>query len=374
MTVLAWISGIGMTPFGGHADRAIADLGVDAANAALADAGIAYDEVGELFGSSMLAPPQSALEIAHRLGRSGIPVTGVESASAGGLVALRHAVLAVAGGACDAALAVGYEKVTALEPGGVVPAPRAVWDRFPPQLQFAIEATRWLHERGCGPDVFGAVAAKAHNAAAANPYAARRAQSKVTVEDILGARMVATPLTRMMCHVPADGAAAVVVTREARPRSVPVLAVAQSSTFDDPTWPDAGPAVGPPSQTARTAQLAFRAAERDPAEVDVVSLHDMCASEELLTLVALGLCSDEEAAELATTGGLEPGGRLPTNTDGGCLARGHAIGATALAQVIDVATQLRGEAGERQVDAPELGLVQTVGGGGSAVVALLGRA
>lgn len=372
MTAVAWLSGVGMTAFGAHGGRSVVELGVEATEAALADAGVAYEEVGELFGSSMLAPPQSALELAHALGRTGIPATGVESASAGGLVALRHAVRAVADGSCEVALAVGYEKVTALEPGGVVPAPRGVWDRFPPQLQFAIEATRWLHEQGRGAEVFAAVAAKAHNAASAHPLAARRADHEVTLEEVLEARMVATPLTRMMCHTPSDGAAAILVTREPLPRSVALRAIRQTSTHDDPAWPLEGPAVGPPSQTRRTAEAAFADAGCRPADVGVVSLHDMCASEELLTLVALGLATDEQVAELAVTGGLAVGGALPTNTDGGCLARGHAIGATALAQTIEVVVQLRGEAAARQVGDPRIGLVQTAGGGGSAVVALLG--
>src|SRR6201993_4352059 len=157
------VAGIGLTPFGKQGDTALADLGVAAAERALADAGLGYAAVGEVFTSSSMAPPQTGLKVAHRLGRSGIPETPIESASAGGMVALRHAVWAVASGRCGAALAIGYEKTTALEPGGVVPAAVDFWDRFPPQVHYAIEANRWLYEAQCGPDAIGAVAAKSYN-------------------------------------------------------------------------------------------------------------------------------------------------------------------------------------------------------------------
>ena len=367
------VAGIGITPFGKHGDTALADLGVAAAERALADAGLGYDAVGEVFTSSSMAPPQTGLKVAHRLGRTGIPVTAIESASAGGMVALRHAVWAVASGRCRAALAVGYEKTTALEPGGVVPAAVDFWDRFPPQVHYAIEANRWLYDAQCGPEVIGAVAAKSYNQARLNPLAARRSDEEVSVEQVMSARMVAEPLTKMMCHASVDGGAAIVVTADQRPRSVAVASIEQTSWPHDPSWPLAGPCVGPPLQITLTAVRAFDTAGVTPTDVGVVSLHDMCASEEITALIALGLADVKGVAELAQSGGLASGGRLPTNTDGGCLARGHAFGATGLAQVAEVVSQLRGEADLRQVSNPRFGLAQAMGGGGSCVVAVLGR-
>src|ERR1700757_1906455 len=123
------VVGVGVTPFGKHSDTPLADLGVAAAEKALADAELGYADIGEVFTSSSMAPPQTGLRVAHRLGRTGIPVTATESASAGGMVALRHAVWAVASGRCRTALAIGYEKTTALEPGGGGPAAGDFWDR-----------------------------------------------------------------------------------------------------------------------------------------------------------------------------------------------------------------------------------------------------
>jgi acetyl-CoA acetyltransferase len=367
----AHIAGIGITKFGAHGEIPLADLGVAAAEKALADAELEYGAVGEVFTASALAPPQTGLKVAHLLGRTGVPVTATESASAGGMVALRHAIWAVASGRCETALAVGYEKTTSLEPGGVVPAAVGFWDRFPPQLHYAIEANRWLHDAQCGPEVIAAVAAKSWNQARLNPFAARHSEDEVTAETILAARMVVQPLTRMMCHASVDGAAAAVVTATARPRSVAVLAIEQTSAPVDPSWPLDGPVVGPPSQITLTAKNAFDAAGLRPTDVGVVSLHDMCASEEITALIAMGLTDAKSLIELAQSGGLAHDGRLPTNTDGGCIARGHPIGATGLAQTAEVVSQLRGEAQSRQVADPKIGLAQAVGGGGSCVVALL---
>jgi acetyl-CoA acetyltransferase len=369
-----WIAGVGMTPFAKHGDVPLHELGRRAAREALDDAGMSYDDVGEVFGSSMLGPPQSALRVAHSLGLTGVPVTGIESASAGGLVALRHAAWAVWSGRVDVALAVGYEKMTTLEPGGVVPAVQQVWDRFPPQGVYAIAGNRFLHDHGAGPEVFATVAAKSWNCAARYELAARRADHEVTVDEVLGARMVSTPLTRMMCHANADGAAAAVVSRGRIGDAIALLAIEQTSQLDDPDWPRVGPTIGPFAQTTATAQRAYASAGIDPSEVGVVSLHDLCSSEEVLTLVELGLGEPDEVIRMVLGRELDVGGRLPTNVDGGCVARGHPSGATALAQTADLVRQLRGTAGERQISSRvHTGVLQTMGGGGSASVAVLRR-
>jgi acetyl-CoA acetyltransferase len=278
-------------------------------------------------------------------------------------------------GRVDTALAVGYEKMTSLEPGGIVPAVRQVWDRFPPQGVYAIAGGRFLHDHGAGPEVFAAAAAKSWNCAARYELAARRPDHHVTVDEVLGARMVSTPLTRMMCHANADGAAAAVVTRERIGDVVALLAIEQTSQFDDPNWPRVGPTIGPFEQTTITAKRAYDAAGIAPSEIGAVSLHDLCSSEEVLTLVELGIGAPAEVIRMVLDGELEVGGRLPTNVDGGCVARGHPSGATALGQTADLVRQLRGVAGDGRQIAPAVhtGVVQTMGGGGSASVAVLRR-
>ena len=296
------VTGVGVTEFGRQSDTPLADLGVAAAERRWPMRVSAMTRWARCSPPRRWQDPRPASTVAHRLGRTGIPVTAMESASAGGMVALRHAVWAVASGRCRTALAIGYEKTTALEPGGVVPAAVGFWDRFPPQLHYAIEASRWLHDTQCGPEIIAAVAAKSYNQARLNPCAARRNPEQVTVDEVLGARMVADPLTKMMCHASVDGGAAVVVCADAAPRSVSVLSIEQTSWPADPAWPLIGPVVGPPSQITLTAKRAFNAAGLEPGDVGVVSLHDMCASEEITALIAMGLTDSAGVVKLAESG------------------------------------------------------------------------
>jgi acetyl-CoA C-acetyltransferase len=367
------LAGTGIVPFG-SSDLPLVELGRRAARAALADAGIEYSAVGEVYTTSSLAPPQHALAVAHGLGHTGIPVTAIESASAGGLVALREAAWAVQSGRCDVALAVGYEKTTALTAGGIVPRPVGVWDHVTPAAPYAVQASQWIAGGMGSVDALAVLAAKNWNHARANPDAARRVDHEVTPQEVLESRMVATPLTRMMCHASVDGAAAVVVTRDADGGEGPrLLALTQTSLPYDPAWPLVGPAIGSPLQTARTAEQAFTDAGLTPADIDVALLHDLCVIEEAVTLGALGLVPEREVAAMALAGELAVGGALPTNTDGGCLARGHPFSATGLAQTVEAVRQLRGAAGDRQVDRARQALVHAAGGGGSCAIALLAR-
>jgi acetyl-CoA C-acetyltransferase len=196
----------------------------------------------------------------------------------------------------------------------------------------------------------------------------------VTAEEVLASRMVSTPLTRMMCHASVDGAAAVVVSREGAGSRLPrLVSIALTSLPYDPRWPLDGPAIGSPVQTALTAQRAFADADLAPGDVDVVLLHDLCVIEEAITLGSLGLVPEADVAEMALAGEFSLGGSLPSNTDGGCLARGHPFSATGLAQTVEAVRQLEGLAGERQVEGAARALVHAAGGGGSCAVALLAK-
>jgi acetyl-CoA acetyltransferase len=165
------------------------------------------------------------------------------------------------------------------------------------------------------------------------------------------------------------------VTRERVGDAIALLAIEQTSQFDDPDWPRVGPTIGPFAQTTTTAKRAYDVAGIEPGEIGAVSLHDLCSSEEVLTLIELGLGEPADVIRMVLDGALDVEGRLPTNVDGGCVARGHPSGATALGQVADLVRQLRGTAGAgRQIGAAvHTGVVQTMGGGGSASVAILRR-
>lgn len=371
--------GTAMTRFADHRDRTLVDLATEAGLAALVDAHIDLREVGEAYVGSMLAPPMLGVKIMKQLGLTGLPVVTVEAASASGLVALREATFAVAGGRCDVALALTYEHAMQrlLGSGGMTPGYETL---MAPPASFALWASRRMHERGTKPQHLAALAAKNWNAARANPLAYHRADHEVAADEVLASPAVASPLTQMMGAPMGGGAAAVIVARTERVRRwrpgeplVRVLSSALVTESYSAGWIALGPAVGPPEMTADAARRAYEAAGVGPEDVDVAYVHDSWINEELEYYEQLGLCAPGDAEKLAEEGTTALGGRVPVNVDGGLVARGHPIGPTGLAQVHEISLQLRGRAGPRQVEGATTALAQLVGGGSSAIVSLFQR-
>lgn len=365
-----------MTPFADHRDRTLVDLATEAGLGVLADAGIDLRGVGEAYVGSMLAPPMLGVRIVKQLGLTGLPVVTVEAASASGLVAFREATFAVASGRCDVALALAYEHGMRRLPGsgGITPGYESL---MASPASFALWASRRMEERGTRPEHLAAVAAKSWNAARDNPLAYHRADHVVTPEEVLASPVVASPLTQMMGAPMGGGAAAALVARDdvvrrLRPGEplVRVLSTALVTETWDPGWIALGPSVGPPGMTAAVAKRAYEAAGVGPEELDLALVHDSWVNEELEYYEQLGLCGSGEAEKLVEEGATALGGRIPVGTDGGLVARGHPIGPTGLAQVHEVALQLRGGAGPRQVEGARTALAHLVGGGSSAVVTL----
>ena len=368
-----------MTPFGKHPDKSLAELAVDAGMAVLREAGIDLRGVGEAYVGSMLAPPMLGLHIVKQLGLTGLPVVAVESASASGLVALREATFAVSSGRCEVALALACEHVMRPLPGsgGVMPGYESL---MASPASFALWANRRMYERGTRPVQLAKLAAKNWNAARENPLAFHRSEAVVTPDDVLTSPMVATPLTRMMGAPLCGGAAAALVARTGRVRRdrpgeavVRVLSTAMATESWDPGWIAIGPSVGPPQMTGAAACRAYESAGVGPEDLDLALVHDSWINEELEYYEQLGLCRPGEAESLADEGATSLGGRIPVNPDGGLVARGHAIGASGLAQVHEVWLQLRGRAGKRQVEGARTALATLVGGGSAATVTLLQR-
>lgn len=250
-----------------------------------------------------------------------------------------------------------------------------------PAASFALWASRRMHLRGTRPEHLAMLAAKNWNAARENPLAHHRADHVVTPDEVLGSPPIASPLTQMMGAPMGGGAAAALVARTSRVRSlrpgeplVRVLSSALVTESYDPGWIALGPAVGPPDMTGHAARNAYEAAGVGPEDVDLAYMHDSWINEELEYYEQLGLCAPGDAEKLAQEGATALGGRVPVNVDGGLVARGHPIGPTGLAQVHDIALQLGGRAGKRQVDDARTALAQLVGGGSSAIVTLFQRA
>ena len=376
------VLGVGTTRFGVFPDRSNADLGREAGLAALGDAGIGFGEVGEAFVGYLFDGVMAGIKTMTEFGLTGLPVTHVENASATGLVAFRDAAWAVASGRCDVAMALGFDKMSE----AARTAPRGGMGRdvidqvILPAAYFSLWAMRRMHERGTKPEHFAAIAAKNWNNGALNPFSHRQPDKPVTPEQVLASRKIAEPVTAMMTCPVDDGAACAILARADlvrklqpdRPLVRVLSSVLQTETYT-PGHTFLGPVVGPASMTRDTAKQAYEEAGLGPEDVDLVLVHDAFANEELEYYELMGFCAEGEGEKLVEEGQTQLGGRIPFNTDGGLIARGHPGGPTGLAQIHELVAQLRGEAGLRQVEGARTGMAQLVGGGSVCTISVLQR-
>jgi acetyl-CoA acetyltransferase len=376
------VLGVGMTRFGVYPDRSNRELAREAGLAALSDAGISFRDVGEAFVGYLFGRPMSGIQAMKEFGLTGLPATHVENASATGLVAFRDAAWAVASGRCEVAMALGFDKMSeaAGGRGGRGQGRDSIDSVILPAAYFSLWAMRRMHERGTRPEHFARIAAKNWNHGALNPWSDRQADHRVTPEEVLASRKIAEPVTAMMTCPVDDGAACAILGRKALARRLhpgrPVVSVLASALQTETYRPGhtfLGPVVGPASMSRDTAREAYEQAGIGPQDVSLAFCHDAFANEELEYYELLGFCPEGDAEKLVEEGATELGGRIPFNSDGGLIARGHPGGPTGLAQIHELALQLRGEAGRRQVAGARFGLAHLVGGGSVCTVALLGR-
>jgi len=376
------VLGVGQVRFGVHRAKSALELARDAGLLAFADAGLDLRRVNEAFVGYIGAGPMLGIRALKEFGLTGLPVTHVENASATGLVAFREAAHAVASGRAEVALALGFDKMSELARGG---GGRGIGrdsidSVILPAAYFALWAMRRMHERGTKPEHFARIAAKNWNHGALCPVADRQADHRVTAEEVLASAKIAEPLTAMMACPADDGAACAILAapelvRRLQPGRplVRVLSSALQTETYTPGHTFVGPVVGPATMSRDTANEAYRDAGLGPEDVDLAFCHDAFANEELEYYELLGFCAEGEAEKLVEEGATSLGGRIPFNTDGGLIARGHPGGPTGLAQIHELAVQLRGEAGRRQVENARIGLAHLVGGGSVCTVSLLAR-
>jgi acetyl-CoA C-acetyltransferase len=372
----------GMTPFGELWQSSLRDLFVDAALEALDTVGRPRPDsiyVGNMSGGQFVGQEHLGPLLADALGLAGIAATRVESACASGGAAIRTAFYEVASGASDLVLVVGVEKMNDGSDVTDVLASAAdqeteVYHGITFPGLYAMIARAHMERHGTTEGDLAAVAVKNHRHGALNPKAQFR--SEITLEQVMTSSMVAEPLRLLHCSPVSDGAAAVLLcplTRAKEFTDKPVLirgsGMATSSMAlahrGDPSYLDAvGAAAG----------RAYEAAGVSPSDLDLAEVHDCFTIAELCVLEAACLAERGEAAALTRAGETTLGGRLPINTSGGLKAKGHPVGATGVAQVIELVEQLRGEAGDRQVPDATLGMAQNMGGSGaSSVVHILER-
>jgi acetyl-CoA acetyltransferase len=357
----AWIWGVGTTRFGRQPDRLPAELGWEAVEEALADAQIdarridaAY--VGTVFGT--LGVAQRALA---GVGLAGIPVVTVENACASGTTALNEAAHAIASGRYEHVLALGIEHLTSRYTGAISPDPTDI-DQSTGLLfpgLYAMSASRYLHEHDATIEDIAGVAVKNSRHGALNPRAQR--QTALTLEQVLGSRMIAEPLTLYQCTGLSDAAAAAVLgpsRRTKRDVAIRGMAIGSGRPWDQDSTGTWGSGL-----VHDIAEQAYAAAGIEPLDADVMEVHDAFTIGEIVTLEAMGIAAEGSAPAAIAAGRFSVDGELPVNPSGGLLARGHPLGATGLAQTAEIVWQLRGEAGPRQAKGARIGVLETMGGG-----------
>src|SRR3990172_5509747 len=385
----AIIAGVGMTRFGKHLETGLKALGAEAVRAALADAGLEAHEIEAAWVGNAAAGLVTGQEcirgqvILRSMGLGRIPVVNVENACASGSTALYQACAMVTAGMHDVVLALGVEKLShpdklksfaafagamdvdepnemvaslmqsAAAPGGGTGQNRSMFMDV-----YAMAAKAHMERYGTTKRQFAEVASKNSFHGSLNPNA--QFQEALTVEQVLNDSLIVEPLTRSMCSPIGDGAAAAVVVSERKARQLGITKPVRVKTIvmhsgyhhrdDEPDTVELG------------AREAYEEAGVGPKDLSVSEVHDASAPAEIIEYEALGLCPKGEGGRLAESGDTTLGGRIPVNTSGGLLRKGHPVGATGIAQIVELTEQLPGRCGKRQVAGARLALAQNGGG------------
>ena len=411
MRMNAYVAGVGMSKFGKHLDKTLKGLAGEAIQMALHDAGLDKSDIqaawmgnaaaGVVTGQEMIRG-----EVALRaMGIGKIPVINVENACASSSTAFQQACALVTAGAYDVVLACGSEKlfhedksrslgafssaVDVEDPDGALNVVKRITLEMGEPFDaanvgvnrsifmdiYAVLAKKHMKKYGTTREHFAMVTAKNSFHGSMNPRA--QFQDVLTVEQVLGARAIIDPLTLPMCSPIGDGAAALIIVSERKAREMGLrqkIRVASSvlATGWDYTRPDE-------SVGTLASQQAYEAAGIGPQDLSCVELHDASAPSEISAYEYLGLCQAGEGPRLIESRATYLGGRIPVNTSGGLLRKGHPVGATGCAQIVELTEQLRGQSGPRQVAGARIALAHNGGGAigtdaAATVVTILERA
>lgn len=377
------VAGVGLTRFdsydGQREDRPFKeyyDVGSEAIQSALTDAGMAWKEIEAAFCGSVYCGTASGHQTIGKIGQTGIPIVNVENACSSGSSAFRLAYHMIAAGIYDVVLAAGFEKM----PRGFIKSTSwPEWERlmgFNVQpASYAMGTVRYMEETGATEEDFARVTVKNRKNGALNPNA--RFQKPVTIEEVLASRIVAKPLRLLNACPLADGGSAVILCSKSKLKSKAKMVTVAASVLTSGTYGHVygggSVKIDTPDSVKYSADQAWEMSGYGPEDMDVVQAYDTMSSGELWDLEKLGFCGKGEAPQLLREGYFDLSGKLPVNTDGGLMSRGHPLGATALAQVIEIYRQIRDEAGPRQVAGAKIGLAHAMGAGGNSAIVILKR-
>jgi acetyl-CoA acetyltransferase len=375
-----YIVGIDMMKFGRFPDKTVMQLGAESALMALDDAGASITQMQALYCANLgQANAMVGQRILREIGQTGVPVVNCTNACASGATAFREAWIAIKAGLYDLVLAVGVEQMgRGLLGGGGSTGGISTEGLLGSSTMPAVFAEAGMEHRrkyGTTFEQFAKVSVKNHHHSTLNPKAMY--QFETPLADVMSAEMIAYPNTKLMCSVNVDGAAAAVLASERAAKQLGLgraLRVRASVLTSDP-WQERNLVMADVNTCTRAAaQQAYAMAGAGADDIDLVELHDCFATAELLHYENLGLCGDGEAGRMIDAGETALGGRIPVNVSGGLLSKGHPLGATGIANLYEISTQLRGEAGERQVEGARLGLTHVLGLGSACAIHILERA
>ncbi len=377
----AYIVGVDMIKFGRFPDRTVPQIGAEAALLALDDCGLTINDMQALYcGNLGQASGMVGQRMLQEIGQTGIPVVNVANACATGATAFREAWTSVKAGLYDLVIAVGVEQMGKglLGGGGAatgIPKEGLFGSGTMPAV-FAEAGMEHASKYGTTFEQFAKVSVKNHHHSTLNPKAMY--QIETPLETVMNAEMISYPNTKLMCSVNVDGSAAAIIASEAKARELGLMDRAvkvRASVLSSDPWQERDlvmPDVN--SCTRLAAKQAYEMAGLGPDDVDLVELHDCFATAEILHYENLGLCGDGEAGRLIDDGDVALGGKTPVNVSGGLLSKGHPLGATGIANIYEVSTHLRGEAGKRQVEGARIGMTHVIGLGSACGIHILEKA
>jgi len=374
-----FVVGIDMTKFQKAGTGPSVDLlGAQAALMALDDCGLKIQQMEALYcGNLGQANAMVGQRVLQQIGQTGIPVVNCANACATGATAFREAWMAIKAGAYDLVLAVGVEQMGAGLLGGGgggkgIPKEGLLGSGTMPAV-FAEAGMEHTRKYGTTFEQFAKVSVKNHHHSTMNPKSMY--QIETPIETVMNAEMIAYPNTKLMCSVNVDGSAAAVLASEKKVRELGLMKRAvrvKASVLTSDPWQERDLVMPDVNTCTRlAAKKAYEMAGVGARDINLVELHDCFATAEILHYENLGLCGDGEAGKMIDTGEVALGGRVPVNVSGGLLSKGHPLGATGIANIYEVSTHLRGEAGKRQVPNARLGLTHVIGLGSACGIHIL---
>lgn len=376
-----FVAGVGMHPFGRFDGVTPAQMGQAAVQAALADARIGWADVDAAYFASMYLPATSGARTLKPLGATGIAISDVEAACASGGVAMKQAMLGIQSGEYDRVAVLGVEKM----PRGFMD-PAMIFDSWQIELGLAVnpsywamQATRRMETSGLTEEQLARVAVKNHRNSEHNENAMYR--KVFTLEEVLASPLVCDPIRLLEICAPNEGAAAVILSRDPGPTGPgrPAVRVASctqvlaeyAADWRAPMHSLSAAAAEAVPPTTRAGSLALAQAGLDLDDVDVLEVQDTDVFSELEVYEHLGLCGPGEGSRLIAEGYTDMTGPKPVNVSGGLISKGEPVGASHLGQVVEIARQLRGECGPRQVAGARIGLAHVLGAAGNCAVTVL---